>query len=186
LQVVSVGNELPGVLAVGERATGIFAVGQFAHGTVAIGQSATGAVAIGQFAVGVVAIGQFARGFFTVGMFSLGLVSAGLFSGGVLWSAGFGIGGLDGLGLVYGLLPRPRPRQILAWIRREPWDSTPRLPAPGASQVLWWMWGLDGLDSATGLPPRRAWQVALNIVLLAGLAAAWWVYAGRVAIAALS
>lgn len=158
LRMVSVGSDLPGVLAVGQRATGIFAIGQEANGVVAIGQLATGVVAIGQLATGVVAVGQLSRGFIAVGQLSLGLFSAGMVSGGVLWCAGVGVSGIGGPGLVFGLFPRPRARRVLAWARREPWDQARRRPA---------------------------WRAALSTVLLAGLGALWWFVAGQAAIAAL-
>jgi hypothetical protein len=157
--LVSVGGDLPGVLAVGQQATGIFAIGQEAKGVVAIGQLATGVLAIGQLATGVVAIGQLARGFIAVGQISLGIVSGGMVSFGVLWCAGAGVGGFGGPGLVYGLFPRPHWRRILAWTRDEPWDAATRRPA---------------------------WRMALSTALLAVLGALWWFVAGQALIAAVS
>jgi hypothetical protein len=125
--MVSVGSELPGVLAVGQRATGIFAVGQEASGFIAIGQLATGVIAIGQL--------------------SLGLVAGGMVSAGVLWCPGFGVGGLSGSPAAYGLFGRLRRQRLIAWLRREPWDRPPRWPtwrrAVGVAglvvlTVLWW------------------------------------------------
>jgi hypothetical protein len=157
LRVVSVNSELPGVFAVGMRANGIFAFGVLATGVVAVGEVATGVIAIGQLARGVIAIGQGA----------VGLVSVGQLSFGVLWSMGqLGIAGTAGPNqAMWGLFPRPRSprRRVLAWLRREPWD-----------------W-----DTVSGQRRRPAWQLALRVTVLAGLAVGWWFGAGQPLAAAL-
>lgn len=118
--MVSVGSELPGVVAIGQRATGIFAVGQQASGVIAVGQGALGLAAAGQLAVG------------------------------VLWCPGFGVGGTSGSRAAYGLLGRLSRRRLIAWVRREPWDSPPRRPA--------WrrVAGVAGLAAVTALLPGLA------------------------------
>ena len=153
LRVVSVGSDLPGVIAVGMEAKGVFALGVLATGVVAVGELATGVVAVGQLARGVIAVGQGA----------IGIVAVGQLSVGVLWSMGqLGIGGTAGPHqAVYGLFPRPRPRRVLSWLRREPWDSVP------------------------GRPRWPAWRLALSVIALAGLAAAWWFAVGQALGAAL-
>jgi len=100
--MVSVGSELPGVLAIGQRATGIFAVGQEARGFIAIGQLATGVIAIGQLALGVVAIGQLARGVIAAGQLAVGLAAAGQVAAGVVWCPGLGVGGFSGSPVAFG------------------------------------------------------------------------------------
>jgi hypothetical protein len=150
--LVSVGGDLPGVFAVGQFATGVFA----------LGQEATGVVAIGQVSTGVVAVGQLSRGFIAVGQLALGLAAAGQLAVGVVWCAGIGVSGQGGPGLVYGLLPRlspPRARRVLAWARREPWDTDTRQR-----------------------PAWPAWRLALGAGLLAGVAALWWFVVGQVII----
>ena len=153
LRVVSVGSDLPGVIAVGVQAKGVFAFGALATGVVAFGALATGVVAVGQLSRGVIAVGQGA----------IGLVAVGQLSVGVLWSMGqLGIGGTAGPSqAVYGLYPRPRARRVLAWLRREPWDSVP------------------------GRPRWPAWRQALSAIALAGLAVAWWLAAGQALVTAL-
>jgi hypothetical protein len=160
LRVVSVDSELPGVFAVGVNAKGVFAFGALATGVVAIGALATGVIAIGQVARGVIAIGQGA----------IGVVALGQLSVGVLRSAGqLAIGGIAGPGQAVcslfprALLSRPQlqPQRILAWLRREPWDSVPgefRLPA---------------------------WRLAVGVTGVAGLAVGWWFAAGQALAAAL-
>jgi hypothetical protein len=150
--MVSVGSELPGVVAVGQRATGIFAVGQQASGFVAIGQEATGVIAIGQLALGVIAIGQLARGVIVAGQLGLGLAAAGQVAGGVLWCPGFGVGGTSGSRAAYGLFGRLSRRRLIAWVRREPWDSPPRWPA---------------------------WRRAVGVAGLVALTALWWFAAAQ-------
>ncbi len=44
----------------------------------------------------------------------------------VLWCAGIGVGGTAGPGLVFGLFGRLSRRRLIAWVRREPWDSARR------------------------------------------------------------
>jgi hypothetical protein len=147
LRVVSVGSDLPGVVAVGANAKGVFAFGALA----------TGVVAVGALATGVIAIGQLARGVIVVGQGAIGLIAVGQISVGVLWSMGqVGIGGTAGPSqAVYGLFPRPRRQRVLAWLRREPWDSLP-------------------------VSHRRpAWRQALSATVLAGLAVGWWFAAGQ-------
>jgi hypothetical protein len=158
MRVVSVSGEMPGVFAFGDQATGILAVGQQATGVFAFGQLATGVVAIGQLATGVVAVGQLARGGFVAGQLCLGLACAGQLAAGVLWCAGIGVGGTAGPGLVLGLFRKLNRRRLIAWVRREPWDTV-RLPA---------------------------WRRAVGVAGLAGLGAAWWFVAGQPLIAALS
>jgi hypothetical protein len=159
VRVVSVGSELPGVLAVGQRATGILAIGQEASGFIAIGQLATGVIAIGQLALGVVAIGQLARGVIAVGQLSLGLVAGGMVSAGVLWCPGFGVGGVSGSPAAYGLFGRLRRQRLIAWVRREPWDRPPRWPA---------------------------WRRAVGVAGLVVLTVLWWFLAGQPLVDALS
>jgi hypothetical protein len=151
------------VVSAGSGEAGLFAVGQLSTGFIAIGQEATGIIAIGQEATGIIAIGQLARGFVAVGQLALGIVSVGMVGGGVLWCmAGLGVGAFAGPGGVYGLLGRPRarrwPRRLLAWARREPWDTPPR-----------------------GWP---LWHRALGVAVLAGLVVLWWSLAGQPALSA--
>ena len=157
--MVSVGSELPGVLAVGERATGVFAVGQFASGFIAIGQEATGVIAIGQVALGVVAIGQLARGVIAAGQLALGLAAAGQVAAGVVWCPGLGVGGFSGSPVAFGFFGRLRWQRLIAWVRREPWDRPPRWPA---------------------------WRRAVAVAGFAALAVGWWFAAGQPLVAALS
>jgi hypothetical protein len=147
MRMVSVGSELPGVVAIGQQATGIVAIGQQATGIVGFGQFSTGVFAFGQLALGVVAVGQVARGVIAVGQGALGLAAAGQLAVGVLWCPGFGVGGTSGSPAAYGLFGRLRRRRLIAWVRREPWDSPPRWPAwrravgvAGlvAVMALWW------------------------------------------------
>ncbi len=148
MRMVSVGSQMPGVLAFGQQATGILAVGQ----------EAVGVVAIGQLATGVVAVGQLARGVITVAQMSFGLAAVGQFAVGVLWCAGFGVGGTAGPGLVFGLLGRLGARRLVAWIRREPWDSA----------------------------RRPTWRLATGAAVLAALAVLWWFGAGQAVAVALT
>src|SRR5262245_19870466 len=157
--MVSVGSELPGVLAVGQRATGIFAVGQEARGFIAIGQLATGVIAIGQLALGVVAIGQLARGVITVGQLSLGLVAGGQVAAGVLWCPGFGVGGFSGSPVAFGFFGRLRRQRLIVWLHRRSWDQP---------------------------PPWPAWRRALAVARFAGLTVLWWFLAGQPLVSALS
>ena len=159
MRVVSVGSELPGVVAIGQRATGIFAVGQEASGVIAIGQLATGVIAIGQLALGVIAIGQLARGVIVVGQLALGLAAAGQVAVGVLWCPGFGVGGTSGSRAAYGLFGRLSRRRLIAWVRREPWDSPPRWPA---------------------------WRRAVGVAGMVSVTALWWFAAGQPLAAALA
>jgi hypothetical protein len=76
----------------------------------------------------------------------------------VLWCAGIGVGGTAGPGLVFGLFGKPRLRRLIAWVRREPWDSA----------------------------PRPAWRLAGGAAGLAALAALWWFVAGQPLTTALS
>ena len=63
----------PAVVGVGAQPIGIFAVGQFARGIFCIGQFAVGVVVLGQFAASVWGIGQFGIGIgWFAGMFGLG------------------------------------------------------------------------------------------------------------------
>jgi hypothetical protein len=152
------------VVSAGSGEAGLFAVGQLSTGFIAIGQEATGVIAIGQEATGIIAIGQLARGFVAVGQVALGIVSVGMVAGGVLWcAAGLGVSAFAGpWWVVYPLLGRPRsrqwPRRLLAWARREPWDTPPR-----------------------GGP---LWRRALGIAVLAGLVVLWWSLAGQPALSA--
>jgi hypothetical protein len=148
-----VDSGVPGVFAVGTEAKGIFAVGALATGVVAIGALATGVIAIGQLARGVIAVGQGAAGLLAVGQISLG----------VLWAMGqVGIGGTVGPNqAVYGLFARPRLRRVLAFLRREPWDTVP-------DRNYW-----------------PAWRRALSVIVLAGLAVAWWFGVGQPLVSAL-
>jgi hypothetical protein len=148
MHMVSASSQMPGVLAFGQRATGI----------VAIGQEATGVIAIGQLATGVVAVGQLARGVIAVGQLSLGLAAVGQVAVGVLWCAGIGVGGTAGPGLVFGLFGRPSRQRLIAWVRREPWDSA----------------------------RRPAWRLAGGAAGLAALVALWWVAAGQALTSALT
>ena len=159
--MVSVGSELPGVVAVGQQATGIVAVGQRASGFVAIGQEATGVIAIGQLALGVVAIGQLARGVIVVGQIGLGLVAGGMVTGGVLWCPGLGVGGTSGSPAAYGLFGRLSRRRLAAWIGRH----------------------RELQDSAPGWP---AWRRAVGVAGFAALAVVWWLAAGQPLIDALA
>lgn len=153
LRVVSLGSDVPGVFAVGTNAKGVFAFGTLATGVVAVGWVATGVIAIGQLSRGVIAVGQGAVGLIAVGQISVG----------VLWCMGqVGIGGTAGPNqAVYGLFPRPRRERVLAWLRREPWDSIP--------------------VSHRG-PVRRQ---ALSATVLAGLGVGWWFAAGQALVTAL-
>jgi hypothetical protein len=153
LRLVSVGSDMPGVFAVGLEARGVFAVGAVATGVVAFGSFATGVIAIGQLSRGVIAVGQGAIGVIAVGQLSFGL----------LWSMGqVGIGGTAGPNqAVWGLFPRPRRERVLAWLRREPWDTVP---------------------ARYRRPARRQ---AINASVLAGLAVGWWFAAGQPLVAAL-
>jgi len=155
--MVSVGSELPGVVAVGQRATGIVAIGQQATGFVAIGQLATGVVAIGQLALGVIAVGQLARGVIAVGQLALGVVAGGMVSAGVLWCPGLGVGGFSGSRLAYGLFGRLRRQRLMAWLHRGSWDRPPRWPA---------------------------WRRAVGAAGFAVLAVGWWFAAGQPLVAA--
>jgi hypothetical protein len=151
------------VLSVGSGEAGIFAVGQEAKGFIAIGQVATGFIAIGQIATGFIAIGQLARGVIAVGQLAVGVVAIGMVAVGVLWcSALVGVAGSAGPGFVYGLLGRVRmrhwARRVLAFARREPWDTTRHWPA---------------------------WRRVLGVVLLPVLVAIWWLAAGQAAFATL-
>jgi hypothetical protein len=153
LRVVSVGSDRPGVFAVGLHATGIFAVGAVA----------TGVVAVGSFATGVIAIGQLSRGVIAVGQGAIGVIAVGQLSFGVLWSMGqVGIGGTVGPNqAVWGLFPRLRRQRVLAWLRREPWDTV------------------------TAPYRRPAWRQVIGVTVLAGLAVGWWFAAGQPLVAAL-
>ena len=146
------------MLSVGSEMAGVFAFGQHATGIVAVGQEATGVIAIGQLATGVVAVGQLARGVIAVGQLALGLAAAGQVAVGVLWCAGIGVGGTAGPGLVFALFGRLRLRRLIAWVRREPWDSVRRPVA----------------------------RLAGGAAVLAGLAALWWVAAGQAVVTALT
>ena len=150
--MVSVGSELPGVLAVGERATGIVAVGQEARGFVAIGQEATGVIAIGQLALGVVAIGQLARGVIVAGQLAVGLAAAGQVAAGVVWCPGLGVGGFSGSPVAFGFFGRLRRQRLLVWLHRRTWDQPPRWPA---------------------------WRRAVAVAGFAVLTALWWFLAGQ-------
>jgi hypothetical protein len=137
----------------------LVSVGQEAAGIIAIGQQATGVIAIGQLALGVVAVGQVARGVIAVGQGALGLVAAGQVAGGVLWCPGFGVGGTSGSRAAYGLFGQLRRRRLIAWVRREPWDSPPRWPA---------------------------WRRAAGVAGLVALTALWWFAAAQPLIDGLS
>jgi hypothetical protein len=157
--MVSVGSELPGVVAVGERATGIVAVGQRASGFVAIGQEATGVIAIGQLALGVVAIGQLARGVIVAGQLAVGLAAAGQLAAGVVWCPGLGVGGFSGSPVASGFFGRLKRQRLIVCLHRRSWDQPPRWPA---------------------------WRRAVAVAGFAALAVGWWFAAGQPLVAALS
>jgi hypothetical protein len=159
MRVVSVGSELPGVVAVGQQATGIVAVGQRASGVIAIGQEATGVIAVGQLALGVVAVGSWPGASSWPGSWASGWPQRARWPAGCCGARALGVGGTSGSPLAYGLFGRLSRRRLIAWVRREPWDSPPR-------------WS--------------TWRRAVGVAGLTALTALWWFAAGQPLVAALA
>jgi hypothetical protein len=188
VKLLAVGGDVPGVVAIGPTATGVFAFGQHAHGVFAFGQVATGVVAFGQLATGVVAVGQLARGCVAVGQLALGVAAVGQVAIGVGWSAGLGLGGTSGPGLVYGIFGRVRLRQLgehlyelRARFRRArgrmrgiPQDAVP------SSFVQDAVPSFIGGRGPSRVPP--AVQATLRSLGLVAIAVLWWFVAGQAVI----
>jgi hypothetical protein len=104
--------------------------------------------AFGQLATGVVAVGQVSRGGIAVGQLAFGLVSVGMVAVGVLWTAGIGLAGVGGPGLVIGLFGHLRNGRLHGTWRSGPWDRVPIAPwrllvataGTAALGGLWWIW----------------------------------------------
>ncbi|GAA4239350.1 hypothetical protein GCM10022254_59100 [Actinomadura meridiana] len=152
MQLVAVGDGIPGVFAVSPQAVGVFAVGNEATGIVAIGGVADGVIAIGQLARGVVAIGQGAAGVVAIGQAAFGFFAVGMVTLGVFSQLGIGFGGTSVISRKLGLWGKLHIQRTF--------DPHARGPV---------------LENG-GLP---GWRLVLATVGTLATAAAWWKLTGE-------